>query len=161
MNVWTWLRLQWDRLAAGMCIAVGLLALLLGYIGVSGTVYPAEQLPYILSGGIFGVFALGLGAMLWLSADVRDEWRKLDVMEEKLDALDGLLRRRDRPLRARRSPAPGDGSVAGWRAQQGEPVGGLDMAVEEEPSSSEGHVLAAVSSGEKGRARGTSDGVAT
>jgi hypothetical protein len=26
--------------------------------------------------------------MLWLSADVRDEWRKLDVMEKKLDALD-------------------------------------------------------------------------
>jgi hypothetical protein len=30
------------------------------------------------------MFLLGLGAMLWLSADLRDEWRKLDRIERRL-----------------------------------------------------------------------------
>ncbi|HMC79090.1 MAG TPA: hypothetical protein VKO35_00895, partial [Acidimicrobiia bacterium] len=34
-----------------------------------------------------GLFLLGVGATLWHSADLRDEWRKLDRLEEKLDAL--------------------------------------------------------------------------
>jgi hypothetical protein len=62
-------------------IAVGLAILLIGYFGVSGTVYPAQQLPYIISGGVGGLFALAIGCMLWLSADLRDEWRKLDRIE--------------------------------------------------------------------------------
>ena len=78
------LRLQWDRYAAWALIILGALVLLLGWLGISDTVYPAEQLPYILSGGIFGMFLLGIGAMLWLSADLRDEWRKLDRLEEVL-----------------------------------------------------------------------------
>jgi hypothetical protein len=84
VNVWEWVRLQTDRLAAWACVAIGGLCLLLGWIGLSARAYPAEQIPYILSGGIGGIFFLGLGAVLWLSADLRDEWRKLDVLEEVL-----------------------------------------------------------------------------
>ena len=85
MDVAKWLRLQWDRVGAWVCIALGGIALLIGWIGISGTSYPAEQLPYILSGGIAGIFFLGLGAMLWLSADLRDEWNKLDHLEARMD----------------------------------------------------------------------------
>jgi hypothetical protein len=77
-----WLRLQWDRVGAALCVGVGLLALLLGWIGVSGVANPGEQMPYILSGGVTGIFLIGLAAVLWLSADMRDEWRKLDRIEE-------------------------------------------------------------------------------
>jgi hypothetical protein len=59
-------------------------ALIVGWLGISGTAYPAEQNPYIISGGLVGVFLLGLGAMLWLSADLRDEWRKLDAIDRHL-----------------------------------------------------------------------------
>jgi len=54
--------------------------------------------PYIISGGIGGVFFLGLGATLWISADLRDEWRKLDRIEEALH--DGTLRWADAPATA-------------------------------------------------------------
>ena len=30
------------------------------------------------------MFLLGVGAMLWLSADLRDEWRKLDRIEQAI-----------------------------------------------------------------------------
>jgi hypothetical protein len=71
------LRSWWDRVSAWAAIGVGVIALLIGYFGVSGTPYVAKQLPYFISGGLFGIFMLGIGAMLWLSADLRDEWREL------------------------------------------------------------------------------------
>ena len=83
-GVLRWARLQWDRLSAWLCIAGGLIALIVGYFGVSGTAYTAEQIPYIVSGGLVGIFLLGLGGMLWLSADLRDEWRKLDDLDRTL-----------------------------------------------------------------------------
>jgi hypothetical protein len=79
-----WARAQWDRVGAVLAVLGGLVALLLGWIGVSGSAYPAAQLPYIVSGGLLGIFLLGVGATLWLSADVQDEWRKLDRLEEAL-----------------------------------------------------------------------------
>ncbi|HEY3240552.1 MAG TPA: hypothetical protein VGL92_13360 [Acidimicrobiia bacterium] len=58
------------------------LAMLAGWLGVSRSAYPAEALPYIVSGGFFGLLLIGIGAVLWLSADLRDEWRKLDRLEQ-------------------------------------------------------------------------------
>jgi hypothetical protein len=90
MDTAKWLRLQWDRALAWVLVAAGAVALIIGWIGVSGTAYSAEQLPYIISGGIGGIFLLGVGATLWLSADLRDEWRKLDRIEEVMRERDGL-----------------------------------------------------------------------
>jgi hypothetical protein len=87
MNLGNWLRLAWDRAAAVGLIAAGAVALILGWVGVSGEAFPAKQLPYLISGGIAGVFVLGLGTMCWLSADMRDEWTKLDRIEEALNRL--------------------------------------------------------------------------
>jgi uncharacterized SAM-binding protein YcdF (DUF218 family) len=87
MNLGNWLRLAWDRAAAVGLIAAGAVALILGWLGVSGEAFPAKQLPYLISGGIAGVFVLGLGTMCWLSADMRDEWTKLDRIEEALNRL--------------------------------------------------------------------------
>jgi hypothetical protein len=78
----SWVRDQWDRVGAVVLVVVGALALLLGWLGISDAVLPSEQLPYLLSGGLLGVFLLGLGTTLWLSADLRDEWRKLDRLEQ-------------------------------------------------------------------------------
>lgn len=80
-----YLRNQWDRVAAAMFVAGGAIALLVGWLGVSGTLDTGKQLPYVVSGAMFGLFLLGIGALLWLSADLRDEWRKLDSIERHLD----------------------------------------------------------------------------
>ncbi len=86
MDMKTFLRSQWDRVGAWVAIGVGALLLLLGWLGVSHTVYPAEQLPYIISGGLGGVALIGIGAMLWLSADLRDEWTQLHEIARLLGA---------------------------------------------------------------------------
>jgi hypothetical protein len=89
MDLGKWLRVEWDRAVSVTCMVLGAVCLLVGWFGISRTPYPAEQLPYILSGGISGVFLLGLGATFWLSADLRDEWSKLDSIDESLQALAG------------------------------------------------------------------------
>ncbi|MFN2536658.1 MAG: hypothetical protein ABR549_00720 [Mycobacteriales bacterium] len=73
-------RAQWDRTTAVVAALLAALLLLLGYLGVASTSYPAEQVPYIVSGGLTGILLMGVAATLWLSADMRDEWRKLDEL---------------------------------------------------------------------------------
>lgn len=83
-------RLQWDRAAAAGLTILGFVVLLVGWVGTSGTEYIAEQIPYLVSGGLFGIAFLTAGAVLWLSADMRDEWRALvdqaeAIREEQVD----------------------------------------------------------------------------
>ncbi|MDQ1695411.1 MAG: hypothetical protein QOJ03_764 [Frankiaceae bacterium] len=107
MDLTRWARAQWDRIAAWLLIAGGVVTLLVGWWGVSHTAYLAEQMPYLISAGMFGLFLLGLGATTWLSADLRDEWRKLDELAD-------LLRSRDE-TRGEALPYPEDVAVASRR----------------------------------------------
>jgi hypothetical protein len=80
----TVLRSQWDRVLGGALIVVGFVALIIGYHGVSTSAYVADELSYVVSGGIGGLFLLGVGGALLLTADLHDEWRKLDRIEEAI-----------------------------------------------------------------------------
>ncbi|HZI39857.1 MAG TPA: hypothetical protein VFF24_16280 [Acidimicrobiia bacterium] len=105
MELLKWCRLQWDRLAAVIAFAAGAVLLIAGWLGVSGVVYPAEQIPYVVSAGFGGLFLLGVGGTLWHSADLRDQWRTLDRIEQHLargvgtavtpDSLDDVVARLD------------------------------------------------------------------
>ena len=85
MDLLKLVRQQWDRVAAWVAIGLGGLLLLLGWLGVSDAVYPAEQLPFVVSGGLGGVCLIGIGVMLWLSADLRDEWSELHEIARRLE----------------------------------------------------------------------------
>jgi peptidoglycan/LPS O-acetylase OafA/YrhL len=91
MEIVKYLRAQWDRAIGIAALAAGVLALILGYLGVSGTPHVADQLPYFISGGLVGVFMLGVASTMWLSADLRDEWRELHALREALDRNRGAM----------------------------------------------------------------------
>lgn len=82
MNLLKLCRNQWDRVTGVALVVTGLAAVVVAWIAVSGTDFAFEQIPYLLSGGLVGVCLVGLGGTLWLSADIRDEWSKLDRLEE-------------------------------------------------------------------------------
>jgi len=95
MDVLTVLKSQWDRVAAVACAIGGVVLLIVGYQGIADSPYVAEELAYLISGGLGGVFLLGVAATLYISADMHDEWRKLDRIEEAIlslkdDPADGL-----------------------------------------------------------------------
>jgi hypothetical protein len=91
MDVVKRFREQWDRACAIVFVIAGLVALLLGYLGVSDTEFVAAQIPYIVSGGLLGLFLLGAAGVLWLSSDLRDEWVKLESMDARLDRMEQVL----------------------------------------------------------------------
>lgn len=87
MNRLAFLRTQWDRALAVGLLLVGVVVLVIGWYGVSDVPFAAQQIPYVLSAGIGGVFLLGAAGTLWLSADLQDEWRKLHQLEQAVSAL--------------------------------------------------------------------------
>jgi hypothetical protein len=87
MNLKTLVRANLDRAVALVLVLAGAVLLVLGWIGVSGVALAPQQIPYLISGGLGGLFLGALGGTLWLSADLHDEWRRLDSIEEALTTL--------------------------------------------------------------------------
>ncbi len=86
MNLMKYVRVQWDRAGAVIAAVVGVIALIFGYLGTSDTEYIAEQIPFIISGGLAAIVLFTVAGVLWLSADLRDEWRELAAQGEDLRA---------------------------------------------------------------------------
>jgi hypothetical protein len=89
MDAVRWLKVEWDRILGFASLITGGLLIVLGYLGVSDAIHTPEALSYVVSGGIGGLFLLGVGATLLLSADLHDEWRKLDRLEDAMRSLKG------------------------------------------------------------------------
>jgi hypothetical protein len=97
-------------LIAGIVLPLlGLLAIGIGWWGASGRAYPAEQLPYVISGGLLGVGLIVAGAALfvrysmtrylrfWLLRMIYEERSQTDRTVEALDRVERLLRSATRP----------------------------------------------------------------
>ncbi|MGQ0626146.1 MAG: hypothetical protein ACT4PP_16045 [Sporichthyaceae bacterium] len=82
MEFLKWCRQQWDRALAVVAGISGTVLVVLGWAGVSDTAFIAEQVPYVVSYGIGGLVLIVVAATLWLSADLNDEWRTLDRLED-------------------------------------------------------------------------------
>jgi hypothetical protein len=61
----------------------------------------------VVGGGLVGIFLLGVAAVLWLSADLRDEWRKLADLDESLGRLEGRPAAMATPAQPVAAPANG------------------------------------------------------
>ncbi len=110
MGFLKYVRAQWDRTGAVVAALAGLVALQLGWLGVSGTEFLAKQMPYVVSGGLLGLFLLGVGSTLWISADLRDEWRQLRSLEA---AVKSVAERLDSSEATANAPAPPSSTLNG------------------------------------------------
>jgi hypothetical protein len=103
-------------IAAGALVTTGLTAILLAWVGASRSTIIEEQVPYLISGGVFGLALATVGAMTyfahWITVLVREardhEAARARDHEELMAALrrseevsDGPARspQRERPLR--------------------------------------------------------------
>lgn len=84
MEIVKYLRLQWDRAGAVLALVLGIVVLSIGYLGTANTEYIAKQIPYLISGGLVGMMLLTVAAVLWISADLRDEWRVMHRQNEAI-----------------------------------------------------------------------------
>lgn len=75
-------RYQWDRTLAIVLIAAGFAGIIIAWILALQTIFAFEQIRLLIGGGIGGMALIAVGAASWLSADLRDEWRKLADLED-------------------------------------------------------------------------------
>jgi hypothetical protein len=71
-------------LAAALTIA-GLVAVLVGYLGVRDQSHIELQLPYLISGGLGGLVLMGLGALVLIQYQMRIQARRFAEMTDSLD----------------------------------------------------------------------------
>jgi hypothetical protein len=84
---WRWVWSAVRPVLGWVFAALGGLALLLGWYGVSGQALTAKQLPYLVSGGLTGIGLLILAGVFLATEDVRQQLGRLDEVERKVDAL--------------------------------------------------------------------------
>lgn len=92
MEILTLVRAQWDRGLAILLTLTGVIVLIIGWIGVSGAEAVVKQLPYLTSAGVSGIVLVAVGSVLWVSADLRDQWRELRLVRVTLQDLAGSAR---------------------------------------------------------------------
>ena len=96
--LWRWVWASVRPVLGYVLVAIGLLLLLIAYLGVSREVLVAKQLPYLVSGGLTGLAAVTLGSRLLLIEDLRRDAGRLDRLERAVTELHAvLLSRPDAP----------------------------------------------------------------
>lgn len=76
---------------------LGLILLVTGYVGISGETEVYRQFPYFLSGGIGGLFCVGLAGFLFHSAEVEQLRTEVSALEAHVSAMEaGLVTEFDR-----------------------------------------------------------------
>jgi hypothetical protein len=72
-------------------VGLGLLLITIGWYKTSGESVVAKQLPYLVSGGLFGLGFLVLGARFLLIEDLRRDSGRLDRLETMVGELHAVL----------------------------------------------------------------------
>jgi len=90
-------------IVGGVLVAVGIVAVLVAYVGASGTTNVYEQVPYALSGGVLGLGLIVLGCALitrfslarlfrfWLARLLAEHQAQTDRTVEALGRIEALL----------------------------------------------------------------------
>lgn len=95
---WRWAGQATRPVVGWVLIALGVVAIIFGYFGVSREAFVAKQIPYLVSGGITGMVLVAVGAFFLGTEDLRKQLSRLDRVEEQVDELHSvLLARRDSP----------------------------------------------------------------
>jgi len=96
--LWRWVRDALRPWLGWILIGAAALLMLLGWFGVSREAIPAKQIPYLVSGGIGGIFLAVLGAYFLGTQEIRNDSGRLDRLERMVEELhQALLRRPDAP----------------------------------------------------------------
>lgn len=97
-ELWRWVGAAVRPWLGWILIGAGALVMLLGYLGVSREALPGKQIPYLVSGGVGGMFLAVLGAYFLGTQELRRDSGRLDRLEQMVEELHrALLRLPDAP----------------------------------------------------------------
>jgi hypothetical protein len=104
---WRWVGKATRPVIGWVFTGIGVILIIVGYLGVSREALVAKQLPYLVSGGILGIAFVGFGAVLLGTEDIRRDSGRLDRLEQMVAELHSLLL-----VRADGSPIVTDATAA-------------------------------------------------
>src|SRR3954470_12543650 len=81
---------RWLLVVGGVLLPLGVLLIVLGWVGASRTVLPFEQIPYVVSGGLLGIAFVIIGGFVYFAY-----WQTLlvrDTRAERQELVDALYR---------------------------------------------------------------------
>lgn len=73
------------KAVAAVSAVLGLVAVVIGYLGVRKEDDIVLQLPYLASGGVGGLALIGIGAMALIRAQMREQTARFAELTEQLD----------------------------------------------------------------------------
>lgn len=92
-------------------IVLGMIGVIVAWFGISGTLDPGKQMPYLASGGIGGVALIAIGVTVYISWEHVQDRATLAVLLQRLDEVESALRdaviageRPDEPASAANGP---------------------------------------------------------
>lgn len=88
---WRWVGQSLRPVVGWVLTAIGALALLVGYLGVSREAIVAKQIPFLISGGLGGLALLIIGAVYLGTEDVRRDAARLERLEGLVEELHQAL----------------------------------------------------------------------
>jgi hypothetical protein len=86
-------RLPWRQVVGWLLMIGGAIAVLVAWHGISGTVDPGEQMPYLASGGLGGAAAIAIGAVLLIACEHARDRAALGLVLQRIDELERRLDR--------------------------------------------------------------------
>ena len=108
---WRWVGKATRPVIGWVLLGLAALFILFGWIGVSGTPVVAKQIPFVVSGGLAGVFLAVFGAYFLGTEEIRKDSGRLDRLEKMvLEMHEALLTRDDAPAPETRSENSGSGN---------------------------------------------------
>jgi hypothetical protein len=111
--LWRWVADAVRPWLGWILVGLGALVMLIGWFGVSREALPGKQIPYLVSGGIGGIFLAVLGAYFLGTQEMRRDSGRLDRLEGMVEDLhQALLQRPDAPTRNGSSETSGNGAAA-------------------------------------------------
>src|SRR3954470_10799412 len=105
---------RWLLVVGGVLLPLGVLLIVLGWVGASRTILPFEQIPYLVSGGLLGLAFVIIGGFVYFAY-----WQTLLVRDnraERQDLLDALGR--IERLLANGAVAGGNGRATSYDEEQ-------------------------------------------
>jgi hypothetical protein len=86
---------RWMLIIGGVLMPLGVLLIILGWVGASHTPLPFEQTPYLISGGILGLALVVAGGFVyfayWQTIRVRESREQTEAVTAALARLESLL----------------------------------------------------------------------
>jgi hypothetical protein len=127
-EVWRWISTAVRPYLGWILLGIGAILLLVGYLGVSREALPGKQIPYLVSGGIGGMFLAVLGAYFLGTQELRRDSGRLDRLEGMVEELHGaLLRRPDAPDRTNGERATNGSEASAGPARRVVAVSGAEL----------------------------------